>query len=66
MRRGTRLNSLMREGRIRLGMRWNRLKVAAGSTSGGFFIPYRYARDLEPPTTPYTAIETLFSGRALP
>ena len=51
----------MCEGRTRLGMRWNRLKVAAGSTSGGFFIPYGYARDLEPPATPYTAIETLFA-----
>ncbi len=48
----------MREGRTRLGMRWNRLKVAAGSTSGGFFIPYGYARHLKPPASPYTAIET--------
>ena len=63
MRRGTRLDSLMSEGRTRLGMRWNRLKVVAGSTSGGFFVPYGYARDLEPPATPYAAIETLFRAR---
>ena len=60
---GVRLASLVREGRSRLGMRWNRLKVAAGATSGGFFIPYRYAGDLEPPATPYTAIAALFQAR---
>ena len=60
---GVRLASLVREGRNRLGMRWNRLKVAAGATSGGFFIPYRYAGDLEPPATPYTAVAALFQAR---
>ena len=55
--------ALMREGRNRLGIRWNRLKVAAGSPSGGFFIPYRYASALKPPATPYPAVETLFRAR---
>ena len=54
------LASLAREGRSRLGMRWNRLKVATGSTSGGFFIPYRYARELRPPATPYASVEAVF------
>jgi hypothetical protein len=60
---GTDLAALMREGRTRLGMGWNRLKVAAGSTSGGFFIPYRYARELQPPATPYPAVEALLHAR---
>ena len=60
------LAALMREGRSRLGMRWNRLKVAAGSSSGGFFIPYRYAGALEPPATPYPAVAALFKARDRP